>query len=126
MLADKDAIATIAVKDLAKAKAFYSGKLGFKPVGAPDDDNVVTFKSGNAMLLVYRSEFGGSNKATSVTWSVGTEFDDVVQALQDADVPFEHYDLPGLQRSGNVHAMGEFKAAWFKDPDGNILHVNNM
>ena len=31
----------------------------------------------------------------------------------------------GMQRDGDVHRMGDFKAAWFKDPDGNILHINN-
>jgi len=32
---------------------------------------------------------------------------------------------PGLKRDGDVHIAGDFKAAWFKDPDGNILHINN-
>jgi hypothetical protein len=33
--------------------------------------------------------------------------------------------LPGLARKGDVHVAGTFKAAWFKDPDGNILHINS-
>jgi hypothetical protein len=41
-------------------------------------------------------------------------------------VPFEHYDMPGGRREGDIHIFGDFKAAWFKDPDGNILHINNM
>jgi hypothetical protein len=38
---------------------------------------------------------------------------------------FEHYDMPGGRREGDVHIFGTFKAAWFKDPDGNTLHINN-
>jgi hypothetical protein len=28
--------------------------------------------------------------------------------------------------SGGVHRSGDFKGVWFKDPDGNILHIGNM
>ena len=38
-------------------------------------------------------------------------------------VSFEHYDLPGTAREGDVHLLGSLKAAWFKDPDGNILNL---
>jgi catechol 2,3-dioxygenase-like lactoylglutathione lyase family enzyme len=125
MLADKDAMATIAVKDLAAAKKFYQQKLGFSPAGT-EGPGVVTLRSGNSTIVVYESQFAGSNKATSATWGVGKEMDSIVRNLKEAGVPFEHYDAPGLRREGDVHVAGEFKAAWFKDPDGNILHINNQ
>jgi len=124
MLAEKDAMATIAVKDLAAARKFYQQKLGFSPIGI--ETGVVTLRSGNSTIVVYESKFGGTNKATSATWGVGNELDSIVRNLKKAGVPFEHYDLPGLRREGDVHVAGEFKAAWFKDPDGNILHINNQ
>jgi hypothetical protein len=34
--------------------------------------------------------------------------------------------LPETTREGDVHVMGEFKAVWFKDPDGNILNLVNQ
>jgi hypothetical protein len=40
-------------------------------------------------------------------------------------VTFERYDLPGPTLEGDVHVAENFKAVWFKDPDGNILHVNS-
>jgi hypothetical protein len=83
-------------------------------------------RSGNSTIVVYESQFAGTNKATSATWGVGKEMDSIVRNLKEAGVPFEHYDAPGLQREGDVHVAGEFKAAWFKDPDGNILHINNQ
>ena len=125
MLADKDAMATIAVKDLAAAKKFYQQKLGFSSIGV-DQAGVVTLRSGNSTIVVYESQLAGTHKATSATWGVGNEMDSIVRSLKKADVPFEHYDIPGLKREGDVHVAGEFKAAWFKDPDGNILHINNQ
>ncbi|UUZ74885.1 hypothetical protein LP414_22300 [Polaromonas sp. P1(28)-13] len=49
-----------------------------------------------------------------------------MQTLKAKGVTFEHYDLPGLVREGDVHVAGTFKGAWFKDPDGNILHILNQ
>ena len=125
MLADKGAMATIAVKHLGPAKKFYGGTLGLKEVGT-EGSGVATYKSGNSTIVLYESQFAGTNKATSTTWGVGQELDSIVATLQRQHVPFEHYDMPGLELKGDIHVMGDFKAAWFKDPDGNILHINNM
>ena len=124
MLANRDALPTIAVTDLAAARKFYEGKLGLKHV-ATQDSEVSTYKSGSSTIVVYRSEFAGTNKATSATWGVGSEFDQIVANLKKQGVPFEHYDMPGGKQEGDTHVFGTFKAAWFKDPDGNILHINN-
>lgn len=120
MLGDKDAIATVAVRDLTQARKFYEGVLGLKVLDAQGSE-AITFKSGNSSLIVYRSDFAGTNKATAINWALGKDIDKVAQALRERGVKFEHYDLPGLTQKGDVHAFGEFKAAWFKDPDGNIL-----
>ena len=38
-------------------------------------------------------------------------------------VAFEHYDLPGMTREGDVPCGGDLRVAWFKDPDGNVLSL---
>jgi glyoxalase/bleomycin resistance protein/dioxygenase superfamily protein len=124
MLTDSDAMATIAVRDMAVARNFYEGKLRFKRA-AGNEQGVATYRSGKSTVLVYESQYAGTNKATSATWSVGEALEAVVQSLKEAGVEFEHYDLPGARREGDIHLFGNFKAAWFKDPDGNILHVNS-
>jgi hypothetical protein len=70
---------------------------------------------------VYRSKYTGTNKATAVTWSVGDELDEIVRALKQKGVAFEHYDMPDVKLEGDVHVMGDMRNAWFKDPDGNIF-----
>jgi len=121
MLADKDAVATVAVKDLKAAKKFYGDTLGLKLTPVPEPE-VLNYKSGNSTVLVYKSQFAGSNKATSVTWIVD-DVESTVKDLKAKGVSFEHYDFPGMTRKGDVHIAGKSKAAWFKDPDGNILAV---
>src|SRR5688572_15528973 len=124
MLANKDAIATIAVKDIKAAKRFYEGTLGLKP-GPGAEPGALSYKSGNTPLLVYESKYAGTNKATAATWVVGDDVEGEVQALKAKGVAFEKYDLPGTTRKGDVHVAGKTKVAWFKDPDGNILSIVN-
>ena len=121
MLKDADALATIAVRDLNQARKFYEGTLGFSPSG-DDEPGVVSYPSGNSTLLVYQSQYAGTNRATSATWVV-PDAEPLVAALREKGVRFEHYDLPGLTRKGDLHVAGSFKGAWLKDPDGNILHI---
>ncbi|HEV8365929.1 MAG TPA: VOC family protein [Gemmatimonadaceae bacterium] len=120
MLGNKDATATVPVKNLEKAKQFYEGTLGLTPVDDEGEDAIV-YQSGNTRLLVYKSAFAGTNKATVATWGVGDDIEKEVKTLQDKGVAFEHYaDMPEVTLKGDVHVMGDMKAAWFKDPDGNI------
>jgi catechol 2,3-dioxygenase-like lactoylglutathione lyase family enzyme len=121
MLANKDAVATVAVKDLKAAKKFYGDTLGLKPVPVPEPE-VLNYKSGESTVLVYKSQFAGTNKATAVTWIVD-DVEGTIKDLKAKGIAFEHYDFPGMTRKGDVHIAGKSKAAWFKDPDGNILAV---
>lgn len=124
MLSDKNAVANIAVKDLEIAKRFYQDVLGLQLIdsGLPE---VVIFESGNSKIIVYKSQYAGTNKATSMTWTVGDNIEEVVQALKVKGVTFEHYDVPNTKLEGDIYVDGKMKVTWFKDPDGNILNLVN-
>ena len=129
MLGGHDVGATLAVDDFDVAKSFYEGTLGLAPVMEMGDSAV--YQAGNSRLLVYVSEFAGTNQATAATWAVGDQLDAVVEALLTPFPPvrgvaFEHYDLPDTEREGDVHVMGEMRGAWFKDPAGNIIGLINQ
>jgi len=121
MLGDHDGMATIAVKNLKSARKFYEGVLGFTAVHT-EGDEAIAYKSGKSQLLVYHSQFAGTNKATAATWLV-PDVESVVKELKAKGIAFEHYDFPGMTRKGDVHVAGNLKNAWFKDPDGNILAI---
>src|SRR6476469_4280553 len=123
MLGDKDAVATIAVRNLDVAKKFYEGTLGLE-LAERQQDGTLAFKSGKSLLFVYPSSYAGTNKATAATWAVaGDEVDSIVKTLKAKGVRFEHYDLPGSKREGDVHVGHGVRVAWLKDPDGNILSI---
>jgi len=123
MIGKTNAVPTIGVSDLGRAEGFYGGILGLKEV----DKNkyVAVYTSGNGRVQVYLTDQAGTNRATYVTWDV----DDVgaeVNELKTKGVAFEHYDnMAGMSREGEVHTMGGEQAAWFKDPDGNILCLHH-
>ena len=120
MLSDKDAIATVAVRNLETARKFYQDTLGLTKV--MENEEVLAFKTGKTTLFVYRSPYAGTNKATAVTF-VAHEVEDLVRTLKSRGVAFDHYDLPNLTRHGDLHVAGPMKVAWFKDPDGNIFSL---
>ena len=119
MLGDHDVGATLAVADMDAARSFYEGTLGLEPAMEVPDS--VVYAAGKSRLMVYRSDFAGTNKATAATWAVGDQLDSIVQDLRTKGVAFEHYDLPGTTRDGDIHEMGGMRGVWFKDPDNNII-----
>lgn len=121
MLKDAEVMAMVPVKDVKAAEKFYSETLGLNKV----DENMagVTYKCGNAKMFVYQTPEAGTAKSTAVTWEV-SEIGKVVDELSGKGLKFEHYDFPGATHEGDVHVMGGLKAAWFRDPDGNILGLS--
>jgi catechol 2,3-dioxygenase-like lactoylglutathione lyase family enzyme len=117
-----DATAMLAVRDVSIARSFYADVLGFDV--QENEAGIAEFESGRTPVSVYESEYAGTNQANALAWSVGDAFDEVVSALRDRGVTFERYELPGLTLEGDVHVADGFKGVWFKDPDGNILHIN--
>ncbi len=124
MLANTDALATIAVKDTKAARKFYEGTLGLTPAAPAISRALFLTGRGDSTVLVYESRYAGTNQATAATWIVD-DVEGVVKALNIRGVTFEHYDFnfPQTTRRGDIHVMGNTRAAWFKDPDGNILSV---
>ena len=120
MLGKADATPMIAVRDLDRARRFYEETLGLSPTG--DWGEGFTLKSGGTMVNVYKSEFAGTNQATALNFDVD-DLEKEVGELKDKGVFFEHYDLPGLTREGDIYSAEGMKTAWFKDPDGNILSL---
>ena len=78
MLGDKDAAANIAVKDLETARKFYEGILGLRKIGS-EGQEAILYKSGNSTVIVYQSQYAGTNQTTALTYGVGEDIERVVQ-----------------------------------------------
>ena len=125
MLGNHDSSAIVAVSDLEAARAFYGDTLDLPLSDEGEEEGVLVYRTGATKLVVYQSEFAGTNRANSVVWGVGEELDSIVATLEAKGATFEHYpDIGRLE--GNIHVVGDAKLAWLKDPDGNLLHINSM
>jgi catechol 2,3-dioxygenase-like lactoylglutathione lyase family enzyme len=119
MLGNAEPNATVAVRDLTAAARFYEDVLGLTR-SHTEGEEAIEYQAGAAKLLVYRSQFAGTSKATVVTWVLGDRVDHTVRDLKGKGVRFERYDMPDTSHEGDVHVGGDLRVAWFKDPDGNI------
>lgn len=124
MLRDKDSSAIVAVSDIARARRFYADVLGLELIDEAMED-VLVFRTGATHLTVYRSDMAGTNAANAVVWDAGDEIEAIVADLAAKGAAFEHYPEIGEFRD-NIHHAGGMKLVWLKDPDGNILHINQM
>jgi catechol 2,3-dioxygenase-like lactoylglutathione lyase family enzyme len=124
MLKDGQAAATIAVKDIDRARAFYADTLGF--TAAQESEGGILFQAGQGTaFFVYPSQFAGTNKATAMSFNVD-DFDATVADLRGKGITFLEYDFPGLKTENGVAQTPDGPGAWFEDPDGNILAVTSM
>lgn len=110
------------VVDLARARAFYEQKLGLTR-GRAKPDGKYEYPVGNGALALFQR--GSPTKAdhTAVSFAVR----DIVAAIRELEsrgVVFHDYDLPGLKTVNHVCVLGSEKAAWFSDPEGNILCIH--
>ena len=115
-------LANLAVSDLARARGFYESKLGLEVTAIRGDDGV-TYNCGDGTSLhIYTSpENAGLSTATQVGW-ITPDIEQAVEELSSQGVDFEQYDMENLKTDERgIAAMGDASAAWFKDPDGNIL-----
>lgn len=124
MLKTHSSSAIIAVRDIARARKFYEETLGLELADGGVDGPLV-FRTGDTHLVVYPSELAGTNQANAVVWAVGDEIESIVAELKGRGVTFERYDMDGATFADGVHRMGDFRMVWFRDPDGNILHLNS-
>lgn len=123
MLRNKASSAIVAVRDIERARRFYSDTLGLELHEGME--GVLVYRTGTTHLVVYPSEEAGTNRANAVVWDCGADIEAITANLRDKGVAFERYEMDGVTYADGIHDANGFKMVWFKDPDGNILHLNS-
>jgi len=118
-LASSHVTCMLPVKDLARARRFYEEALGLEPLGAKPDGKFM-YQCGGTELALFPKPEGTKADHTAVSFRVA-RIGEAVAALKARGVRFADYDLPGLKTVDHVCVLGSEKAAWFEDPEGNIL-----
>ena len=127
MLRDAPVVAILPAADIEGTKKFYLEKLNLRPADIPAPGDDIVFEGGEGThLYLYEREGGTKADHTVAGWRVD-DVEEAVEELRERGVVFEKYDLPGLKTDerGVAEIDGE-KAAWFKDPEGNILAITEM
>ena len=128
MLESAEIAAIVPVGDIDKAVEFYGGTLGLELQVRRDDmpeNREAEFRAGDGTLVVYESVAAGQSRGTLAGFRV-QDIDTVVAGLRERGVVFEEYDLPGLKTVDGIAEVGGVRAAWCKDPDGNILAIETV
>jgi catechol 2,3-dioxygenase-like lactoylglutathione lyase family enzyme len=126
MLTDARITAVVPTTDIARAREFYGGTLGLEEAGVATPDDVIVFRcGGDSTLQLYERPSAGDAEHTLASWQV-PDVRAAVDEMRGAGVSFEDYDAPGFSTEDGILTEGTFQAAWFRDPDGNILCVHSM
>ena len=124
MLKDGQVAATLGVSDMDRARKFYSDTLGFSTAQENPGGILYQAAKGTA-FFVYWSEFAGTNKATAMTINVD-DFDGAVADLRAKGIKLLDFEYPDFKTENGIAQTPEGPAAWFTDPDGNIIAVTQM
>jgi len=126
MLNDYPVFASLPSKDLERSKEFYTKKLGLKAVPMPMDDPVFYGAGYGTRLVVYQKDNANTDHEHTACGFMVENIEDLVKYLVQKGVVFEDYDMPNLKTVDHLVDNDGMKAAFFKDPDGNILSINQM
>jgi len=114
----------IVTRDRAKAKAFYTGILGFSLVS--EDDFAAVFDLNGTMLRISTVP----NHKPAVHTVLGWEVPDIVETVKSLTakgIKFTVYEGFGQDSLGIWQAPGSTnRVAWFLDPDGNNLSLTQF
>ena len=129
MFENSDVAARIPAQDLARARSFYSSRLGLEPV--EERPGGLRYKCGSSYFVLFQSSGSASGSHTQMAWEVD-DIQATVSELRHRGVAFEEYDLPGLKTingiaevKGNYPSKGGVgeRGAWFRDSEGNLLGI---
>lgn len=126
MLRSAPVAATIAVRDIGVAKKYYVETLGLKLARDMAPEAFMCEAGSGSMILVYRRPNHEPSAATIASFQV-VDCRSAVNELKGRGIKFEDYDFPGLKTVDQVATMPDGSiAAWFFDPDRNILALGEM
>jgi catechol 2,3-dioxygenase-like lactoylglutathione lyase family enzyme len=122
MLADHPVFPILLATDLDASLTFYRDRLGLELIREDEGDRLVFRCGGGTQLVVTKSTVGTSDSQTQVAWRVP----DIHAALEDLrarGLDIEEYKDPDPVTTHGIADMGHSWAAWFIDPDRNVLAV---
>ncbi|HYF05719.1 MAG TPA: VOC family protein [Patescibacteria group bacterium] len=123
MLSNAPITPVLPATDIARAKKFYTEILGLKESATQMSSDTVLFECGKGSKLFIYQRPPAPSQHTLASFEV-EDLEAEMAELRSRGLVFEEYDMPGLKTVNGIAEMGEEKAAWFKDSEGNILALD--
>ena len=121
MLQNAHAYVKLPASDPQRARQFYVERLGFTPESEYEGHVWFSHADGSSILIL-----PSTGKASGDHDQRGWVVDDVeseVAGLRSRGIVFEEF--PGRRFVDGIAVDGPFKAAWFRDSEGNLLNVRS-
>ena len=116
--------AVLPSSDLGKARDWYEERLGMLPT--KEEPGGLWYECADGTwFVIAMSSFAGTAQNTAASFQV-VGIEGVIGDLRDRGVVFEEYDLPGMKTVDGLFASGPFKAAWFRDLEGNVVEISEV
>ncbi|WP_307423840.1 VOC family protein [Pseudarthrobacter defluvii] len=111
------------VDDAARARSFYTEKLGLPHHGKGDDGSELLGTDGGPLLQLMPVSDGKHSEHTALSFEV-TDIEKTVRDMEARGVMFQDYDLPTLKTENHICTTASEKCAWFMDTEHNILCIH--
>jgi hypothetical protein len=124
MLTGFKVYAVLPSSDLERARTWYEEKTGTTP--AMSDPGGLWYECAEGTwFIVTPSAYAGTAQNTAASFQV-TGIEQVMADMRERGLDFEEYDLPDFKTENGLFTYGRYKAAWFKDADGNIVEISEV
>ena len=125
MLTNSTVTTMLPVRDANRASQFYAHTLGLhmKETGP---DGTCFFEAGHGDAIGLRPlPDARPSENTALSFEV-SDIDSEVSELEKRGVRFQDYDTGDLRTQNHIATIGNEKAAWFTDSEGNILCLHQV
>ena len=119
MLPDRRVHTTLPTSDPKRLRTFYEATLGFVPF--VERPGAILYRAGDGSLFaISKAGARPTGGHTQMAFTVPDIVAEVAE-LRARGVVFEEYETPKTEQG--IGRVGAGRAAWFKDPDGNLIGV---
>ncbi len=113
--------AFVATANAGASRHFYENALGLTFIS--DEEYALVFEANGTTLRIQKVAEVVPKQYTSLGWHVA-DITAAVTSLAANGVKFERYDFMQPDELGIVTFPEGARVAWFKDPDGNLLSLD--